>query len=229
MRIDVVTIFPEAVEPFLKAALLGKAVERELLDVDVHDLREYTTDPHRKVDDEPYGGGPGMVMTAQPFFDAVEAIAPERKPDGTRVILLSPQGRRFDQSVARELSALDRIVLLCGRYEGVDERVAQHLADEELSIGDYVLAGGEAAALVVIDAVARLLPGVVGEPSSVEQDSFEPGSGGLLDHPHYTRPASFRGHDVPEALLSGDHARIERWRREEAERRTRERRPDLLP
>lgn len=225
MRIDVVTIFPEAIEPFLRASLLGKAVERGLLTTTVHNLRNYTSDPHRKVDDEPYGGGPGMVMTAQPFFDAVEAIAPGRSAGAPRVILLSPQGRRFTQDIAREIASLDHVVLLCGRYEGVDERVAEHLADEELSIGDYVLAGGEVAALVVIDAVARLIPGVVGQPASVEQDSFE---AGLLDHPHYTRPSTFRGHDVPEVLLSGDHARIERWRREEAARRTRERRPDLV-
>lgn len=222
MRIDVVTIFPEALEPFLRASLLGKAAERGLLHTRVHNLRNYTSDPHRKVDDDPYGGGPGMVMTPQPFFDAVEAIDADHR---ARRILLTPQGPRFTQSRARELASLDSILLLCGRYEGVDERVAEHLADEELSIGDYVLAGGEVAALVVIDAIARLIPGVVGEPASVEQDSFETG---LLDHPHYTRPASFRGYDVPEVLLSGDHARIERWRRDEAERRTRERRPDLL-
>jgi tRNA (guanine37-N1)-methyltransferase len=224
MRIDVVTIFPEAIEPFLRASLLGKAVERGLLTTTVHNLRNYTSDPHRKVDDEPYGGGPGMVMTAQPFFTAVKALAPDRGPDEPRVILLSPQGRRFDQQHARELAALDHVVLLCGRYEGVDERVAEHLADEELSIGDYVLAGGEVAALVVIDAVARLIPGVVGDPESVARDSFEDG---LLDHPHYTRPAVFEGHPVPDVLLSGDHAAIERWRREEAANRTRSRRPDL--
>ena len=222
MRIDVVTIFPEALEPFLRASLLGKAAERGLLHTRVHNLRNYTSDPHRKVDDEPYGGGPGMVMTPQPFFDAVEAIDPDHR---ARRILLSPQGPRLTQSRARELASLGSILLLCGRYEGVDERVAEHLADEELSIGDYVLAGGEVAALVVIDAIARLVPGVVGEPASVEQDSFETG---LLDHPHFTRPASFRGYDVPDVLLSGDHAKIERWRRQEAERRTRERRPDLL-
>jgi tRNA (guanine37-N1)-methyltransferase len=226
VRIDVVTIFPDAVRPFLGSALLGKATEKGLLDVRVHDLRESSTDPHRKVDDEPYGGGPGMVMTPQPWFDAVETIAPERRDGVPLVILLSPQGRHLDQRFARDLATRPWIVLLCGRYEGVDERVAQHLADDELSIGDYVLAGGEAAALVVVDAVARLVPGVVGDPASVEQDSFEDG---LLDHPHYTRPASFRGHDVPDVLLSGDHAKIERWRREEAERRTQERRPDLLP
>jgi tRNA (guanine37-N1)-methyltransferase len=226
VRIDVVTIFPEAVTPFLSTALLGKAVERELVEVFVHDLRDHTSDKHRKVDDEPYGGGPGMVMTAEPFFRAVDAIAPERRPDDPRVILLGPQGRRLTQAVARELSALSWIVLLCGRYEGVDERVAAHLVDEEISIGDYVLAGGEAAALVVVDALARLLPGVVGEPDSIEQESFEDG---LLDHPQYTRPAEFRGHSVPDVLLSGDHAAIDRWRREEAKRRTEERRPDLLP
>ncbi len=220
MRIDIVTIFPEAIEPFLSAALLGKAREKSIVDVRVHDLRDYTTDPHRKVDDEPYGGGPGMVMTAEPLFKAVESIG------RGHVVLLSPQGRRFTQAVAREFAALDHVVLLCGRYEGVDERVATHLADEELSIGDYVLAGGEAASLVVIDAVVRLLPGVVGEPESVEHESFEDG---LLDHPHYTRPAEFRGHRVPDVLLSGDHAAIERWRREEAKFRTEERRPDLEP
>ena len=224
MRVDVVTIFPGAVEPFVRSALLGKAAERGVLDMRVHDLREHSLDPHRKVDDAPYGGGPGMVMTPEPFFRAVESIAPERTPDDPRVILLSPQGRTLTQAVAHELAALRWIVLLCGRYEGIDERVASHLADDELSIGDYVLAGGEAAALVVIDAVARLVPGVVGDRSSVERDSFEDGA---LDHPHDTRPADFRGHAVPDVLLSGDHAEIERWRREEAERRTRERRPDL--
>lgn len=224
MRIDVVTIFPEALTPFLRAALLGKATEGGLVDVRVHDLRDHTSDRHRKVDDEPYGGGPGMVMSPEPLFRAVEAIAPERKQDDPRVILLSPQGRKLTQAVVRELATLRWLVILCGRYEGVDERVARHLADEELSVGDYVLAGGEAAALVVVDAVTRVVPGVVGDPASVQRESFEDG---LLDHPHYTRPADFRGLGVPEVLLSGDHAAVERWRREEAERRTRERRPDL--
>ncbi len=199
MRIDVVTIFPEAVEPFLAAALLGKARERGLVDLRVHDLRDYTLDPHRKVDDEPYGGGPGMVMTPEPFFRAVEAIDPSRS---SHVILLSLHGRALDRGVARELSGREWVVLLCGRYEGVDERVALHLADEELSIGDYVLAGGEAAALVVVDAVVRLLPGVVGTEESISQGSF----------PQYTRPSDFRGHKVPDVLLSGDHGAIERWR-----------------
>ena len=224
MRIDVVTIFPEAITPFLQASLLGKAADKGLIDIAVHDLREFTTDKHRKVDDEPYGGGPGMVMTPEPLFTAVEAIAPDRKPDDPRVILLTPQGRRLTQSVVKELAALPSLVLLCGRYEGVDERVAEHLVDEELSVGDYVLAGGEAAALVVVDAVARVLPGVVGDPESVARESFEDAS---LDHPHYTRPEDFRGHKVPDVLLSGNHGEIERWRRGEAERRTRERRPDL--
>jgi tRNA (guanine37-N1)-methyltransferase len=205
MRIDVVTIFPEAVEPFLRAALLGKAQEKGIVDVRAHDLRAHTTDPHRKVDDEPYGGGPGMVMTPEPFFRAVEAIDPDRT---AHVILLSAHGRRFDRGVARELSTRDHIVLLCGRYEGVDERVALHLADEELSVGDFVLAGGEAAALIVVDAVVRLIPGVVGTPDSVTQPSF----------PQYTRPADFRGHKVPDVLLSGDHSAIDRWR--DAERRS---------
>ena len=200
MRVDVITIFPEAVSPFLDAALLGKAQERGLVDVHVHDLRDHTLDPHRKVDDEPYGGGPGMVMTPEPFFRAVEAIDPDRR---SHVILLSPHGRKLDRSVARELAEREWIVLLCGRYEGVDERVAEDLADEELSIGDYVLAGGEAAALVVVDAVVRLVPGVVGTPESIAQGSF----------PQYTRPAEFRGHEVPDVLRSGDHAAIERWRR----------------
>jgi tRNA (guanine37-N1)-methyltransferase len=224
VRVDVVAIFPDALKPFLASALLGKAAERGLLDIRMHDLRDYTTNKHRKVDDEPFGGGPGMVMTPEPFFAAVESIAPDRVPDNPRVILLSPQGRRLTQGIARELASLEWLVLLCGRYEGVDERVAAELCDEELSIGDYVLAGGEAAALVVVDAVARLVPGVVGEPGSIEHESFEDG---LLDHPHYTRPAEFRGHAVPDVLLSGDHGAIEKWRREQAERRTRERRPDL--
>ncbi|HVL80146.1 MAG TPA: tRNA (guanosine(37)-N1)-methyltransferase TrmD, partial [Actinomycetota bacterium] len=222
MRIDVVTIFPDVIRAFAQAALLGKAVDRGLLEVAVHDLRDHTRDRHRQVDDEPYGGGPGMVMKAEPLFDAVESIDPERS---AHVVLLTPAGRRLDQRLVRELAARPRLVLICGRYEGVDERVAEHLVDEELSIGDYVLAGGEAAAIVVVDAVARVLPGVVGEPESIAQESFEDG---LLDHPQYTRPARFRDWEVPEVLLSGHHAEIERWRRDEAERRTRERRPDLL-
>jgi tRNA (guanine37-N1)-methyltransferase len=222
MRIDIVTIFPEFFSAPLDAALLGKARGRGLLDIRVHDLRAHTTDKHRTVDDEPFGGGPGMVMMAQPWFESVEAI------DGwerARRVLLTPAGRRFDQRLAEELSGAAQIVLMCGRYEGIDERVATGLATDEVSIGDYVLAGGESAALVVIEAITRLVAGVVGEPASLVEESF---SSGLLDYPHFTRPAEYRGMRVPEVLLSGDHAAIEQWRREQALERTRARRPDLL-
>jgi tRNA (guanine37-N1)-methyltransferase len=222
MRIDIVTIFPEYFAGPLDAALLGKARAKGLLDIRVHDLRAHTTDKHRTVDDEPFGGGPGMVMKPQPWFEAVEAI---EGWEGARRVLLTPAGRRFDQKTAEQLSAEPQIVLMCGRYEGIDERVASGLATEEISIGDYVLAGGEAAALVVVEAVSRLLAGVVGEPESLIEESF---STGLLDYPHFTRPAEFRGMQVPDVLLSGDHAAIGRWRREQAIERTKERRPDLL-
>lgn len=222
MRIDVVTIFPEFFEAPLRVGLLGKARERGLVAVAVRDLREHATDRHRTVDDEPFGGGPGMVMKPEPWFAAVESLPGW---EAARRALLTPAGRRFDQRTAEELAGAGHLVLMCGRYEGVDERVAGALATDELSVGDYVLGGGEAAALVVIEAVARLVPGVVGEPASLEAESF---TTGLLDHPHYTRPAEFRGMRVPDVLLSGNHAEIERWRREEALRRTRERRPDLL-
>ncbi len=222
MRIDIVTIFPEYFTGPLDAALLGKARAKGLLDIRVHDLRAHTTDKHRTVDDEPFGGGPGMVMMAQPWFEAVEAI------DGwerARRVLLTPAGRRFDQRAAEELSGAEHIVLMCGRYEGIDERVALGLATDEVSIGDYVLAGGESAALVVVEAVTRLVAGVVGEPASLVAESF---SSGLLDYPQFTRPAEFRGMRVPDVLLSGDHAAIERWRRDQALERTGARRPDLL-
>jgi len=222
MRIDIVTIFPEYFTGPLDAALLGKARAKGLLDIRVHDLRAHTSDRHRTVDDEPFGGGPGMVMKAQPWFDAVEAIEGFQ---GARRVLLTPAGKRFDQRTAEQLAAAPHIVLMCGRYEGIDERVATGLATDEVSIGDYVLAGGEAASLVVVEAMTRLLAGVVGEPASLLEESF---STGLLDYPHFTRPAEFRGMDVPEVLLSGDHAAIERWRREQAIERTKERRPDLL-
>jgi tRNA (guanine37-N1)-methyltransferase len=221
MRIDVVTIFPEYFAGPLDAALLGKARAKGLLDIRLHDLRDHTADRHRTVDDEPFGGGPGMVMKAEPWFAAVEAL------DGwerARRVLLTPAGRRFDQRYAEGFALAPHLILMCGRYEGIDERVAS-LATDEVSIGDYVLGGGESAAVVVIEAVARLVPGVIGEPASLEQESF---TTGLLDHPHFTRPAEFRGMAVPDVLLSGDHAAIDRWRREEAIRRTRERRPDLL-
>jgi tRNA (guanine37-N1)-methyltransferase len=219
MRIDVVTIFPEYLEPPLGLSLLGQARERGLLDVRLHDPRQHTTDRHRSVDDPPFGGGAGMVMTPDPLFAAVEAAAVVRP-----LLLLSASGRRFDQAWARELASGPGFSLLCGRYEGVDQRVADHLCDGELSVGDYVLAGGEAAALVVIEAVARLVPGVLGNDASVAEESF---ADGLLEYPQYTRPAEFRGWTVPEVLRSGDHARVERWRRAQALRRTRARRPDL--
>jgi tRNA (guanine37-N1)-methyltransferase len=204
--------------------VIGRARTRGIVDIRARDLREFTDDRHRTVDDVPYGGGPGMVLKPEPLFRAVEAIAAERgRPDA--VILLTPQGRRFSQAVARDLSRCERLVLIAGRYEGVDERVAMHLATDEISIGDYVLTGGELAALVVLDATVRLIPGVVGDAASVEAESFA-ASGGL-DHPHYTRPAVFRGWPVPDVLLSGHHAEVDRWRAEERRRRTRERRPDL--
>ncbi|MFN3648069.1 MAG: tRNA (guanosine(37)-N1)-methyltransferase TrmD [Armatimonadota bacterium] len=224
MRIDVVTIFPEMVLAPLEHSILGRAREAGLLDVRCTDPREFTTDRHRQVDDSPYGGGAGMVMKPEPLFAAVEALAQE-PPAPERVVLFTPLGRRFDQEVARELSGCSRLVFLCGRYEGMDERVHRHLATDELSIGDFVLTGGEFAALVVIDAVARLLPGVLGKDESSEIETF---SEHLLEYPHYTRPADFRGWRVPEILLSGNHQAVELWRREQALRRTLERRRDLF-
>ncbi len=221
----VVTIFPDVFPGPLARGVVGRALERGLLRLSARNLRDWAEPPHRVVDDTPFGGGAGMVLKPEPLFRAVDAIrgeAPDRK---TRVILLDPAGRRFDQGVARELAAVERLVFLCGRYEGVDERVREHAVDDEISIGDYVLSGGEIPAMVVIDAVARLVPGVVGEPESLVRESFEEP---LLDHPHYTRPAEFRGWRVPEVLLSGHHARIEAWRRSAARERTRRRRPDLI-
>lgn len=220
MRIDVFTIFPEYLEEPLATSLVGKARQSGLLDVRVHDPRGWTTDPHRSVDDPPFGGGAGMVMMPEPLFAAVDAVQPPRP-----LFLLAPGGRRFDQALARDLAAGSGFSLLCGRYEGIDQRVADHLCDGELSVGDYVLAGGEAAALVVVEAVTRLVPGVLGNEASPEHESF---STGLLEEPQYTRPAEFRTWAVPEVLRSGDHGRIERWRRAQALRRTLERRPDLL-
>jgi tRNA (guanine37-N1)-methyltransferase len=220
VRVEVFTIFPEFFDGPLSASLLGRARERGLLEVRLHDPRNWTTDRHRAVDDTPFGGGAGMVMMPEPLFAAVEAIEPVRP-----LFLLAAAGRPFDQAMATELAALDGFSLLCGRYEGVDQRVADHLCDGELSVGDFVLAGGEAAAVVVIEAVARLLPEVLGNEASAGEESF---ADGLVEHPHYTRPASFRGYEVPAVLRSGDHARIVRWRQAEALRRTRDRRPDLL-
>jgi tRNA (guanine37-N1)-methyltransferase len=228
VRIDVFTILPEYVEGALNTSILGRARAARLLDVRVHDPREHADDRHRSVDDAPFGGGPGMVMMPAPLFASVEAAAPPRP-----LYLLSPSGVRFDQTMARDLATGAGFSLLCGRYEGVDERVARHLCDGELSVGDYVLAGGEAAALVVVEAVARLVPGVLGNEESALQESFSGESGalessGLLEYPQYTRPAEFRGWAVPEVLRSGDHGRVERWRRAQALHRTRRRRPDLV-
>jgi tRNA (guanine37-N1)-methyltransferase len=224
VKLDIVTIFPEMVKAPLKDGVVGRAIGSGLIDVAVHDLRDFTTDRHRVVDDVPFGGGPGMVMKPEPFFAAVDEI---RRTRGTpaAIVLTTPDGARFTHREAERLSRLPHIVLLCGRYEGVDDRVRRHLATEELSIGDYVLSGGELPALVIADAMARFVPGVVGDEASVARDSF---ARGLLDFPQYTRPAVFEGHEVPAVLLSGHHAAIARWRRREALARTLERRPELV-
>jgi tRNA (guanine37-N1)-methyltransferase len=225
VKIDIVTIFPKMVEGPLAEGIVARAIVRGLIDVRVHDLRDFTTDRHRVVDDMPFGGGPGMVLKPEPLFGAVDRIREERGTPST-VILTSPDGERLTHDVAARLSALDHLVILCGRYEGVDERVREHLATETISIGDYVVSGGELPALVIVDAVARLIPGVVGDDASVAGDTFA--RNGLLDFPQYTRPAEFRGLGVPPVLLSGHHAEIEKWRREQALERTRKLRPDLL-
>jgi tRNA (guanine37-N1)-methyltransferase len=231
MKFDIVTIFPKMVEASLAEGVVGRGIAKGLLDVRVRDLRDFTTDRHRVVDDMPFGGGPGMVLKPEPLFAAVEAIEAERCSAGLQacrhsIVLTSPDGETLTHDVAMRLSALDHLVILCGRYEGVDERVREHLATEAISIGDYVVSGGELPALVIVDAVARLVPGVVGDEASVAGDTFA--RGGLLDFPQYTRPAEFRGHGVPPVLLSGHHAEIEKWRREQALERTRRLRPDLL-
>ena len=230
MRIDVLTIFPSLIEPFRSISLLGSACERGLVDLRVHDLRDWTRDRHRTVDDAPYGGGPGMVMKPEPLVEAIEALAgPKGDTRTARVLLLSPQGRPFDQPRAEALSREPHLLLVCGRYEGVDERAIELAVDEEVSIGDYVLAGGELPALVVVEAVTRLLPGVMGNPDSAGTESFQPtAEGPLLEGPQYTRPPVYRGMEVPEVLRSGDHAAIARWRAERAKETTRRRRPDLL-
>jgi tRNA (guanine37-N1)-methyltransferase len=224
MKFDIVTIFPRMVEAGLAEGVISRGVERGLLDIKVHDLREYTIDRHRSVDDVPYGGGPGMVMKPEPLARAVEDIRARRGNPET-VVLLSPQGRRFTQAEAVRMSRLRHVALLCGRYEGMDERVRTLVATEELSIGDYVVSGGELPALVIVDAISRLVPGVVGDTRSVEEDSF---SRGLLDYPHYTRPSEFSGEKVPDVLLSGHHEQVRRWRKRTAIQRTLERRPELL-
>jgi tRNA (guanine37-N1)-methyltransferase len=221
VRVDILTIFPRIFEGPLRESLLGKAIEQGLLDVRVHDIRDHTRDRHRQVDDEPYGGGPGMVLQAEPILAAADSLGPGER----RVVLLSPAGRRLDQARVRDLAREPWLVLVCGRYEGVDERVVEGLGAEEVSIGDYVLSGGEVPALVVLEAVARLVPGVVGKEESLAAESFE---NGLLDHPHYTRPRVVRGMEVPDVLLSGDHADIAAWRRRASEAKTKRNRPDLL-
>jgi tRNA (guanine37-N1)-methyltransferase len=224
MQIDVFSLLPIAMQAYLSASVLGKAQAAGLIEIRLHDLRDYTTDRHRTTDDAPYGGGGGMVMKPEPIFAAAEAVL-GRARGSVPVILLTPQGRLFTQAVARELATHARLALLCGRYEGVDERVREHLATDEISIGDYVLTGGELPAMVVIDGVARLIPGVLGDEDGAEDDSH---AAGLLEYPHYTRPPVFRGWAVPEVLLSGDHARVAAWRREQSLRRTLARRPDLV-
>jgi tRNA (guanine37-N1)-methyltransferase len=221
IRVDILTLFPGIFDGPLRESLLGRATASGLIEVRVHDIRDHTHDRHRQVDDTAFGGGPGMVMKPEPVFEAVEALGEGHK----RVVLLSPAGRKLDQALAREFSREQWLVMICGRYEGVDERVAEGLPAEEVSIGDFVLAGGEVAALAVLEAVARLVPGVVGNEESLGAESFE---SPLLDHPHYTRPRSFRGMDVPEVLVSGDHARVAEWRRRAAVEKTRRNRPDLL-
>ncbi|MEC7812111.1 MAG: tRNA (guanosine(37)-N1)-methyltransferase TrmD [Verrucomicrobiota bacterium] len=221
MKIDVLTLFPGMFPGPLDESIIKRACESGRLQLGVHDLRDYTHDRHRTVDDRPFGGGPGMLMKPEPLFEAVEALRGEK----TRVILTSPAGRPFRQQIARELAAEEHLLLVCGSYEGFDERVRQGLADDEISIGDYVLTNGALPAMVIIDAVTRLLPGVLGDDESSQDESF---SGCLLEYPQYTRPAEFRGMNVPEVLLSGDHAAIEKWRREQATVQTRQRRPDLL-
>lgn len=222
MRFDIITIFPEMFAGVFSGGVVKKALDRDVVRIGIHDLRDFTTDKHRQVDDRPFGGLEGMVLKPEPIFRAVEAV---RGPGRSKVFLLSPQGRPLDAALARELAGEDQVILICGRYEGVDERVAEHLADGEISIGDYVLSGGELAAAVVVDAAARFVPGVVGKEGSVRNDSF---AGGILDCPQYTRPREFRGHEVPPVLFSGDHGRIERWRRKKALEKTARQRPDLI-
>ncbi len=222
MRFDIITIFPEMFENVFAGGVVRKALQKGALEVRVHDLRDYTTDTHRQVDDRPYGGEEGMVFKPEPLFAAVEAL---RASPEAPVYLLSPQGRPFDGRLAGEMAAREQVVLLCGRYEGVDERIAEHLATDEISIGDFVLTGGELAAMVVVDAVSRFVPGVVGKEASVRHDSFVEGR---LDFPHYTRPRDFRGMKVPAVLFSGDHRKIAAWRRRKALEKTLRRRPDLL-
>lgn len=222
MRFDIITIFPGMFAPVLNESIIRRAQEKKKVTIRVHDLRMYTTDKHKKVDDRPFGGGPGMVMTPQPFFDAVRKIKGKRK---AKVILMSPAGKPLTQKLARGLAKQKNLILLCGHYEGVDERVREKLVDESISVGDYVLTGGEIPAMVLMDCLTRLVPGVLGKEASLQDESFEDG---LLEYPHYTRPANFRGIKVPDVLLSGNHLAINKWRKEQARRVTRRNRPDLI-
>jgi tRNA (guanine37-N1)-methyltransferase len=224
MRIDVVTLFPEVMQPYLAASILGRAQSAGIVELHTHQLRDHSTDPHQKVDDRPFGGGPGMVLMCQPVVDAVHAVE-ALDPRPALRILLTPQGRPFDQATARRLAAAPRLLVICGHYEGFDERIVELLEPEEISLGDFVLSGGEPAALAVIDAVVRLLPGALGNEQGAADESFQENR---LEYPQYTRPRDFRGRPVPEVLLSGNHAQIADWRRAQAEERTRRRRPDLL-
>lgn len=225
-KIDVLTLFPDLVECFLAEALVGSARESGLLELTARDLRDWTSDRRRTVDDSPYGGGPGMVMKPEPLVTGIEALAGPKGPDrAARVVLMSPQGRALDQGILEEMVAISHLVLVCGRYEGVDQRVIDLAVDDEISIGDYVLCGGEVPAMALVEGLARLVPGVLGNPESSREDSF---GGGLLEGPQYTRPPSFRGLGVPEVLLSGNHAEIARWKAEQSRERTLQRRPDLI-
>jgi len=223
MRFDVFTLFPEVFNPYLQVSILQRAQENKLVEFFIHNIRDWAIDKHHTADDEPYGGGGGMVMKAEPIFTAVESVL--GMPPDCPVILMTPQGRVFSQSVAHELTQQPRLAFLAGRYEGLDERVREHLVSDEISIGDYVLTGGELPALVLIDAITRLLPGALGDAEAPLKDSH---ADGLLEYPHYTRPANYRGWEIPEVLRSGNHALVERWRREQSLRRTWERRPELL-
>lgn len=225
MRIDVVTPFPEMLNDFFRSSILKRAQENKIIRINVWDLREFTSDKHKTVDDYPYGGGPGMILKPEPIFRAVDAILDETNGNSPRVILMSPQGEKYTQKKAQTLAEEDHLIFLCGHYRGVDERVIEALVTEEVSIGDYILTGGELAAAVVIDSVVRLIPGVLGDSDSAEGDSF---SRGGLDHPHYTRPAKFRGMRVPDVLLSGHHEKIDAWREDRANKETAAKRPDLL-
>jgi tRNA (guanine37-N1)-methyltransferase len=222
MRVDIITIFPEMITPVVNASILKRAQENQRLDIRVHDLRDYTEDKHRKVDDRPFGGGPGMVMMPQPFFDAVKKIKGRRK---VKVIMTCATGKQLSPKMAKNLAKNKNLIIICGHYEGIDERVRESLVDESISIGDYVLTGGELAALVILDCTARFIPGVLGKEESLQCESFE---GGLLEYPQYTRPANFRGISVPDVLLSGNHKTIEAWRKAKAVAITKKNRPDLL-